>query len=50
MNLKPLNTFVQYHHFKMEGLNTLMDLLSGSEFFTKIDLKDSCGPLQVFEI
>lgn len=32
-NLKPLNEFVQYHHFKMEGLNSLLDLLSGSEFF-----------------
>ena len=28
INLKPLNEFVQYHHFKMEGLNTLLDLLS----------------------
>ncbi|XP_068704199.1 uncharacterized protein [Montipora foliosa] len=37
INLKPLNEFVQYHHFKMEGLNTLLDLLSGSEFFITID-------------
>ena len=41
INLKPLNDFVQYHHFKMEGLNSLLDLLSGSEFFTTIDLKDA---------
>ena len=41
INLKPLNEFVQYHHFKMEGLNTLLDLLSGSEFFITIDLKDA---------
>ena len=41
INLKPLNEFVQYHHFKMEGLNTLLDLLSGSEHFTTIDLKDA---------
>ena len=39
INLKPLNEFVQYHHFKIEGLNTLLDLLPGSEFFTTIDLK-----------
>ena len=25
----------------MEGLNTLVDVLSGSEFFTTIDLKDA---------
>ena len=41
INLKTLNEFVQYHHFNMEGLNTLLDLLSGSEFFTTIDLKDA---------
>ena len=41
INLKPLNGFVQYHHFKMEGLNTPLDLLSGSEIFTTIDLKDA---------
>ena len=34
INLKPLNEFVQYHHFKMEELNTLLDLLSGSYFLT----------------
>lgn len=39
--MKPLNEFVQYHHFKMEELNTLLNLLSGSEFFTTIDLKDA---------
>ena len=26
INFKPLYEFVQYHHFKMEGLNTLLDL------------------------
>ena len=26
INLKPLIEFVQYHYFKMEGLNTLLDL------------------------
>ena len=41
INLKPLNEFVRYHHFKMEGLNSLLDLLSGAEFFTTIDLKDA---------
>ena len=55
IKLKPLNEFVQYHHFKMEGLNTLLDLLSGSEFFTTIDLKDTYFSIpihadQVFEI
>ena len=47
INLKPLNEFVQYHHFKMEGLNTLLDLLSGSEFFTTIDLKHACFTIPI---
>ena len=41
INSKPLNEFVRYHHFKMEGLNSLLDLLSGAEYFTTIDLKDA---------
>ena len=40
INLRLLNKFVQYHHFKMEGLSSLLDLLSGGEFLTTIDLKD----------
>ena len=47
INLKPLNEFVQYHHFKMEGLNTLLDFLSGSEFFTTVDLKDVCFTIPI---
>ena len=34
--LKPLNEFVQYHHFKMMGLSSLLDLMSSSEFLTTI--------------
>ena len=41
INLKPLNRFVRYHHFKMEGLHSLLDLLSVGEFMTSIDLKDA---------
>ena len=41
INLKSINEFVQYHHFEMEELNTLLDLLSGSEFFTTVDLNEN---------
>ena len=37
INIKPLNKFFQYHHFKMEGLSSLLDLLFGGEFLTTID-------------
>ena len=36
INLKPLNEFVQYHHFNMKGLNTLLDLFSVCDFFQSV--------------
>lgn len=45
INKKTQNEFVQYHCFKKEGLNSLLDYLSGSEFLTAIEIKDAfVGP------
>ena len=41
VNLKGLNHFVEYQHFKMEGVSMLKDLLKPNDFLTKIDLKDA---------
>ncbi len=41
INLKGLNQFVQYEHFKMEGIQTVKDLLQPGDWLTKIDLKDA---------
>ena len=41
INLKDLNQFVEYQHFKMEGVPMLKDLLRRNDFLTKIDLKDA---------
>jgi len=41
INLKALNRFVQSHHFKMEGLHTLRDLLKPGDWMVKVDLKDA---------
>ena len=41
INLKRLNTFVQYLHFKMENINSLIDLLRPNDFIANIDLKDA---------
>ena len=41
INLKELNTYVAPHHFKMEGLHTLKDLLKTGDWMTKVDLKDA---------
>ena len=37
INLKELNTYVAPHHFKMEGLHTLKDLLKTGDWMTKVD-------------
>ena len=41
INLKRLNKYVVPHHFKMEGIHTLKDLLRRSNWMTKVDLKDA---------
>ena len=41
MNLKPLNQFLVYEHFKMEGVHMLRDLLREGDYLVKIDLKDA---------
>ena len=41
INLKDLNVFLQYDHFKMEGIHLLRDLLQPNDWLGKIDLKDA---------
>ena len=41
INLKPLNMFLPYEHFKMESINMLKDLLRKDDYLVKIDLKDA---------
>ena len=41
LNLKCLNTHVQYHHFKMDSLNTVLQMVKSSCFMASIDLKDA---------
>jgi len=41
INLKPLNRWIQYHHFKMEGIHVVRDLLIKEDYMTRIDLKDA---------
>ena len=48
INLKHLNNFIPYQHFKMEGLNLLQSMLQEKDFMCKLDLKDAyfCVPLK----
>lgn len=41
IDLKSLNNYIPPHHFKMEGLHTLRDLLKKGDWMTKVDLKDA---------
>ena len=41
VNLKPLNRFVKYEHFKMENLETVRFLVRKGDWFVKLDLKDA---------
>ena len=40
-NLKPLNKFIRYEHFKMEGLDSVRFLLQKGDYMIKLDLKDA---------
>ena len=41
LNLKKLNKFVRYHHFKMETIHTATDLIKGNCYMASIDLRDA---------
>ena len=41
INLRPLNQFLRYQHFKMEGIHVVKDLLRQGDWLTRIDLKDA---------
>lgn len=41
LNLKCLNTHVQYHHFKTDSLNTVLQMVKPGCFMASIDLKDA---------
>ena len=41
LNLKPLNKFVDYHHFKMDTFRTALKLIRPGCFMASVDLKDA---------
>ena len=41
VNLKNLNWYIPYEHFKMEGLFLLKEILQKNDYMYKIDLKDA---------
>lgn len=41
MNIKPLNSYIKYDHFKMENLETVRFLLREGDYMVKLDLQDA---------
>ena len=41
INLKPLNCFLKNHHFKMEGIGKVKELLMRRDWLCTVDLKDA---------
>ena len=48
-NLKELNKFIQYEHFKMEGFYVVKNLLQKGDYMVKVDLKDAYLTVKVHE-
>ena len=42
LNLKNLNNYVQYSHFKMETLNHILKLIKPNCYMGSLDIKDFC--------
>ena len=41
LNLKELNEFAKYSHFKMDGIRTIINMITGNQFMVSIDLQDA---------
>lgn len=41
INLRKLNEFVEYHHFKMETLETVLNGIQRNSYFTSCDMTDA---------
>ena len=49
LNLRQLNTFITYEHFKMESINTIENLMSQDDFMVSIDLTDAYFSIPIYE-
>ena len=49
VNLKPLNQYLAYKHFKIEGIHMLRDLLKKGDFLVKLDLKDAYQTVPIWK-
>ena len=47
INLKKLNQYIEYQHFKMEGIQALKSLIKKGDYMVKLDLKDAYFSLPI---
>ena len=49
LNLKLLNIFIRYEHFKMENLESVRFLVKKGDWLVKLDLRDAYFTVAVHE-
>jgi len=49
INLKKLNNFVTYHHFKQETFGFVLDLIQKNDYMSSIDLQDAYFSIPIHE-
>ena len=49
INLRKLNEFVSYHHFKQENLKFVLDIIQKNDYLTSIDLTDAYFSISIHE-
>lgn len=49
LDLSELNECIEYHHFKMDTLNTVVDLITPGCYMASIDLKDAYYTVPIAE-
>ena len=49
INLRYLNEFIRYEHFKQETFAVILDLIQKNDFLTKIDLTDAYFSVKIDE-
>ena len=47
LNLKKLNSFIKYEHFKMESIHNVLEIITPHAYMASIDLKDAFYSISV---
>ena len=50
INLRELNKFVTYRHFKQETFPVVLDMIQPNDFLTKLDLSDAYFSIAIQDI